>query len=90
MESTSAIVMPGGWMLMLWLILQAVTVFALAQSSWWISARLRIPDSAAERALAALLILLGMFTLIPTVWGLVGIDRRPVPAGPTFDRPPSG
>ena len=72
MESTSPIVMPGGWMLMLWLILQAVTVFALAQSSWWISARLRIPNSLAERALAALMILLGMVTMIPTVWGLVG------------------
>lgn len=73
MESIPSAVMPGGWMLMSWLILQVMVVAALAQSAWWISARLRVTKSLAERSLAALMLLLGLLTLIPMFWGLLGL-----------------
>ncbi|MFP6640535.1 MAG: hypothetical protein VCC04_09845, partial [Myxococcota bacterium] len=58
---------------MLRLLLQALVVFGLAQSAWWSSARLLLPNDRAERSLVALVIGLALATIIPTIWGLLGL-----------------
>jgi len=61
------------WMLWLRLGLQGAVLVGLGQAAWWSSALLRTPRDGAERLLAALVLLLGAMTMIPTLWGLMGL-----------------